>query len=59
MTIVDAALASGATNVGAVEGNSAAIADRFRSRLERGDLFLTMGAGDVHEVGEALVEVAA
>jgi len=59
MTIVDAARASGAVNVGALEGTLAQISEEFRDRLGRDDLFLTMGAGDVHEVGEALVEVAA
>ena len=59
MTIVDAARDAEAPNVMAVEGSLAEIAETFRARLGEGDLFLTMGAGDVHEVGEALVEVAA
>lgn len=59
MTIVDAALEAGASNVSAIDGTLAEIARAFESRLGEGDLFLTMGAGDVHEVGEALAGVAA
>jgi UDP-N-acetylmuramate--alanine ligase len=59
MTIVDAAREAGASNVNAVEGSNEEIAAHFGSRLGEGDIFLTMGAGDVHEVGEALTEVAA
>lgn len=58
-TIVDAAREAGATNVGAIDGTLAAITDALRERLGEGDLFLTMGAGDVHLVGEALAGVAA
>ncbi len=59
MTIVDAARQAGAANVEAIAGTNAEIAASFRGRLGEGDLFLTMGAGDVHEVGETLAEVAA
>ena len=59
MTIVDAARAAGSSNVAAIEGTLGEIAEAFRARLGEGDLFLTMGAGDVHEVGEALAEAAA
>jgi UDP-N-acetylmuramate--alanine ligase len=59
MTIVEAARDAGAQNVRAVDGSLSEIAETFRARLGEGDLFLTMGAGDVHEVGEALAEVAA
>jgi UDP-N-acetylmuramate--alanine ligase len=59
MTIVDAARAAGDSRVAAVEGSLVEIAEHFRARLGERDLFLTMGAGDVHEVAEALAEVAA
>ncbi|HEX9162024.1 MAG TPA: UDP-N-acetylmuramate--L-alanine ligase [Thermoanaerobaculia bacterium] len=38
-----------------IERNNAGIVDELRRRLQPNDLFITMGAGDVHEIGEALV----
>lgn len=35
------------------------IVNELRRRLKPNDLFITMGAGDVHEIGEALVGGAA
>lgn len=39
-----------------LEHNNAGIVDEMRRRLQPNDLFITMGAGDVHEIAEALVE---
>jgi UDP-N-acetylmuramate--alanine ligase len=38
-----------------LNGTNAQIVDEMRHRLQRGDLFITLGAGDVYEVSEALV----
>ncbi|HJT18336.1 MAG TPA: cyanophycin synthetase, partial [Thermoanaerobaculia bacterium] len=38
-----------------LDGTNAQIVDELRQRLRRGDLFITLGAGDVYEVSEALV----
>jgi UDP-N-acetylmuramate--alanine ligase len=38
-----------------IERSNAEIVDEMRRRLQSNDLFITMGAGDVHEIGEALV----
>ncbi len=53
--ITDAAARRGFANVHGLEGDLAAVGAAVRSALERNDLFVTMGAGDVHEVGERLV----
>ena len=42
----------GAEHVGRLE----AVVDRLAAEVRQGDLVLTMGAGDVHRVGEALLE---
>jgi len=34
------------------------IVDEMRRRLQRNDLFITLGAGDVHQIGEALVRTS-
>ncbi|MGZ8833276.1 MAG: UDP-N-acetylmuramate--L-alanine ligase, partial [Thermoanaerobaculia bacterium] len=39
-----------------LQHSNAEIADQLRRRLEPNDLFITMGAGDVHEISEALVQ---
>lgn len=38
-----------------LDRSNAEIVNEMRRRLERNDLFITMGAGDVHEVAEQLV----
>ena len=38
-----------------LEGTNAEVAEALRSRLRPDDIFITMGAGDVHEIGEQLV----
>ena len=35
------------------------IVEEMRGRLQRGDLFITLGAGDVYQIGEALVRTSA
>jgi UDP-N-acetylmuramate--alanine ligase len=37
-----------------IDGNNAAITQALRGRLKPNDLFVTLGAGDVHEISEAL-----
>ncbi|HSP15938.1 MAG TPA: UDP-N-acetylmuramate--L-alanine ligase [Thermoanaerobaculia bacterium] len=39
-----------------IDRPNAAIVGEMKRRLQANDLFITMGAGDVHEIGEALVE---
>jgi len=39
-----------------VEGSNAQIVETLRRRLKPNDLFVTLGAGDVHEISEALAE---
>jgi len=39
-----------------VEGSNAQIVQKLRQRLKPNDLFITLGAGDVHEISEALAE---
>ena len=53
--IVDAATTHGARNVQLVDRERAGIVAQLRETLRRGDIFVTMGAGDVHHVGEDLV----
>ncbi|MDQ6801653.1 MAG: UDP-N-acetylmuramate--L-alanine ligase [Acidobacteriota bacterium] len=38
-----------------IDGDNAAITAALRGRLKPNDLFVTLGAGDVHEISEALV----
>jgi UDP-N-acetylmuramate--alanine ligase len=57
--ITEAAARRGFRNVRGLEGNLANIADAVRAELQENDLFVTMGAGNVHEVGERLVGEAA
>ena len=38
-----------------IEKSNEDIAGELRTRLEPNDIFITMGAGDVHQIGEALV----
>jgi len=39
-----------------VEGSNEQIVEKLRQRLRPNDLFVTLGAGDVHEISEALAE---
>ena len=57
--ITDAAARRGFRNVRRLEGDLALVADAVRAELKETDLFVTMGAGNVHEVGERLVGEAA
>jgi UDP-N-acetylmuramate--alanine ligase len=52
--ITNAARARGLENVRALEGDLEALAAAIRAELRANDLFVTMGAGNVHEVGERL-----
>lgn len=54
--ITEAAATAGLTNVKPLDRDIEGIADFFRVSLESTDLFITMGAGDVHRVAEDLVE---
>ena len=47
--------AAGGTRIELLDSNNEAIVQQLRSRLEANDLFITMGAGDVHGIAEALV----
>ena len=38
-----------------IEKGNEDIAEELRARLQPNDIFITMGAGDVHQIGEALV----
>jgi UDP-N-acetylmuramate--alanine ligase len=42
-----------------IDRDNAGIVDALRARLGENDLFIAMGAGDVHNIAEALVEGAA
>ncbi len=42
-----------------IDRSNAGIVDEMKRRLKANDLFITMGAGDVHEIGEALAEEGA
>ncbi len=57
--ITDAAARRGFANVRPLEGNLQTVADAVRSELRENDLFVTMGAGNVHEVAERLAGEAA
>jgi UDP-N-acetylmuramate--alanine ligase len=57
--ITAAALAAGAENVQPLDRDIDGIADYFRAALRPQDLFITMGAGDVHRVAEQLAEAQA
>ncbi|MFZ2493175.1 MAG: UDP-N-acetylmuramate--L-alanine ligase [Thermoanaerobaculia bacterium] len=49
-------IADAVPSVEYVEGSNVEIAKALSSRLQAGDLFIAMGAGDVHEIAEWLVE---
>jgi UDP-N-acetylmuramate--alanine ligase len=49
-------IADAVAGVEFLERTNAAIVDELRQRLQPNDLFITMGAGDVHQISEALVE---
>jgi UDP-N-acetylmuramate--alanine ligase len=53
--ITDAATRRGAENVEAVTLEGEQLVEHLRSQLGSGDLLLTMGAGDINLIGEALV----
>jgi UDP-N-acetylmuramate--alanine ligase len=42
-----------------LEGSNAQIVEEMRRRLRANDLFITLGAGDVHEISQALAEAGA
>jgi UDP-N-acetylmuramate--alanine ligase len=42
-----------------IQGDNIAIVEQLRKRLKPNDLFITLGAGDVHEISEALAEASA
>ena len=48
-------IADAAEGIEFLEQSNAEIAESLRDRLQSNDIFITMGAGDVNEVGEALV----
>jgi UDP-N-acetylmuramate--alanine ligase len=49
-------IADAVAGVEFLERTNDAIVDELRQRLQPNDLFITMGAGDVHQISEALVE---
>ena len=51
-------IADAAQGIEFLERTNAQIVEEMRRRLEPNDLFITMGAGDVHQIAEALVGVA-
>jgi len=55
--IVDAAARRGATNVTLLDRSADELVEFLQSVLQPNDLLLTMGAGDIHRVGEALAGV--
>lgn len=55
--IIDAATRRGAGNVVLIDRSGPELVAFLRSVLKPGDLFVTMGAGDIHRVGEALAGV--
>jgi len=55
--ITEAAAGQGAGNVSLIEGTNEQIEAALRSILAPGDLFVTMGAGDVNAVGRGLAGV--
>jgi UDP-N-acetylmuramate--alanine ligase len=48
-------IADAAASVEFLDRSNAAIVDELRRRLRPNDIFITMGAGDVHEIAEELV----
>jgi len=56
--ITDAAAERGAGHVSLVDNNVPSLVELFRPILGSDDLFITLGAGDVHLVAEALVKAA-
>jgi UDP-N-acetylmuramate--alanine ligase len=52
-------IAEAAEGVEFLEGSNAEIVVELRRRLEPNDLLITLGAGDVHEISEALAETGA
>jgi UDP-N-acetylmuramate--alanine ligase len=48
-------IADAAPGVEFIEKTNDALVDELRTRLQPNDIFITMGAGDIHQVGEALV----
>jgi len=52
-------IAEAAEGVEFVEGTNIQIVEKMRRRLEPNDLFITLGAGDVHEISEALAGAGA
>jgi UDP-N-acetylmuramate--alanine ligase len=48
-------IADAVAGVEFLERTNEAIVDELRQRLQPNDLFITMGAGDVHQISEALV----
>jgi UDP-N-acetylmuramate--alanine ligase len=48
-------IAEAAENVEFLDRSHVEIIDELRRRLQPNDIFITMGAGDVHEIAEALV----
>ncbi|MBV8516051.1 MAG: UDP-N-acetylmuramate--L-alanine ligase [Acidobacteria bacterium] len=48
-------IADGAKGIEFLDRSNAQIVNEMRRRLEANDIFITMGAGDVHEVAEELV----
>jgi UDP-N-acetylmuramate--alanine ligase len=48
-------IADAVSGVEFLERTNEAIVDELRQRLQPNDLFITMGAGDVHQISEALV----
>jgi UDP-N-acetylmuramate--alanine ligase len=57
--ITSALIADAVQGVEFLERSNAQIVDEMRQRLQHGDLFITLGAGDVFEISEALVRVSA
>ena len=52
-------IADAVQDVEFIEGSNDEIIGVLRQRLKPNDLFITLGAGDVHEISEALAEGAA
>ncbi|HVR44257.1 MAG TPA: UDP-N-acetylmuramate--L-alanine ligase [Thermoanaerobaculia bacterium] len=57
--ITEAASRRGHSNVRDLEGDLDRLAEQIRVEIDGDDVFLTMGAGDVHKVGEILAGGAA
>lgn len=53
---ITARMISDAGGVELIDRDKNGIVEELRRRLQPNDLFITMGAGDVYEIGEALVE---